>query len=458
SRRRALRPEGTITEDIEFTSAADLPPLVPGGAVRGPYMGPVGVWIEDDAERGTVLRYREGSLERGGGFRLPDLSPPPGKNLAFWMRHATRDPLALVSESGTVILGNGFELGPSIEVPSDGKWHRIVVKPSTGMTFAPPVGTAGTMRRDNPVVNVWLSDFEWTEDAPTPLVESEGGRRFREIATASPTELISALGSGDALLAYAALLHLDPATPGYEAAVTPLLNEINAVVAREAARRLGGLASESARAALKRALNFGPSEAVRQEAAYALAKTGDPSLIPTLAILLGRPNWRSRLASVEALSAFRQNNAIRFRLSATLQDNPEIRFAALRTARLDDPDERQKLLYAAINDPSDAVRILASEKLLDSPDEAIRAEGLRAIADDSSWVRRQMQVGLARRKDVAFREAMLKGTGDANPEVRAAAARALGAVGLLNPSVAPALFNDAHPSVLGALSDEERAG
>ena len=402
---------------------------------------PSALYLEDGGERGTVLRYREGGAVRRGGFALPEIPSVPGKpNLAFWVRRLGADPVQISSGNTETNLGTLGVAG--VAVPADGTWTRVVVPVEPGpVTIGPSEGLRDSFRRDLTSVNVWFSDFELTGDPVTPVAPC-------------PDTAPSESSADGRVLRLAAM----PLASDGETEAIGLLNDINPLVAKAAATALGAAKTPAANAALRNALRVGPTEGVRQEAARQLAKTGDPALVLPIAELLGRQSWESRLAAVEALGLYRQENAVRFRLSATLQENPAIRYAALAPATLDNPDERQKLLYAAINDPADTIRALACDRLLDAKDPAVVAEGLRGTADDSPWVRKLMQDNLARRKDPAFRDAILRGLADPVPAVRVAAFGALASLGPVAPADVAGLLKDPSPEVLLALRAAAKAG
>ncbi len=465
-----LRPGLDLSAPVLAAATAGAPSAPPTFAAAKDPTGPgtpatgEAVYLEPDPERGGVLRLRETGGVRRGRLALPRVAVPAGKALGFWIKVGSGDSAALRVRRGngtseTTILGP-VEAERGVPLALDGRWHRVVVsvpEDAAAMEIVPP--RPGEARRDLAFANVWLDDFEWTSDAPTPLATGPGAEAFERAKGATGADLASSLADPSSAVRLAALGRVAKGDASLEAAVIRLAaGEIEPENARAAVAALGRLGTPGAIAAAKRALTLGPSEVSRQEAARVLAATGDPSLVTTIAILLGRPSWRSRLAAVEALGLYRQENAVRFRLSATLQENPELRYAALRPATVANGDERQKLLYAAINDPSDEIRAFACDRLLDSADPAVAGEGLRGTADDSPWVRLLLQRALARRASPAFRAAALRGVADPVGRVRGEALRALAALGLLDPAEVPNALNDPHPEVLLALVELARAG
>ena len=441
-------------------------PAPPQGTATLPYQAPSALYVESDPARGNVLRYREPGEVRLGGFDLPTGTPPAGKNLAMWVKVAGREGIALRFGFGTnpaeTILGP-VEDETGVALPLDGAWHRVVVTiPANvaAISVGPPLARVGRVRRDIQLANVWFDDLEWTDDAPTPTVDGPSAATARALAGNGPLDLAAALNDPTPRLRARALDRVtnDEAGRASEPRVTALAGDIIPVVARAAVRALGRLGTPTALAAIRHIVSVGPTETARQQAARELAAKPDPADITTIAILLGRASWRTRLAGVQALGAFRQENAVRFRLSATLQEIPELRYNAIYPATAENADERQKLLYAAINDPSDAIRAFASARLLSSPNESDVAEGLRAASDDSAYVRYLFMETLYAQKKPAYRPLLLKGLVDPVAPVRAQALLALGELGPIDAAEVGAILNDPHPDVLRALIQLSKAG
>ena len=452
-------------------AAPPLGPLTTGGL---PYRG-AQAFLEADPEtkpglegsHGTVLRLRETGTVRRTRLRLPKVAIPADRRLGFWARVGGLDSFAVEwdrKEGGKsvrerTILGP-VEVERGAEFALDGKWHRVVVAVPTGAEEIEIVAArANEARRELSFANLWLDDFEWTTDAATPIVAGSSAEAFERAKTAEGADLAPLLADSSPAVRLLALKRVGKGDGALEPTVVRLAaTEIVGENARAAAAALARLGTPTAIAALRRGLTLGPAEATRQASAAALAATGDPAQITTVAILLGRTPWRSRLAAVEALGQYRQENAVRFRLSATLQEIPELRYAALLPATTENADERQKLLYAAINDPSDAIRAFAGDRLLDARDPSVRNEGLRGTADDSAWVRVLMQRSLARRANPELKAGVLKGLADPVGLVRAEALRALVALGAPESAEVATILDDPHPDVLVALNDLAKAG
>lgn len=458
-----------------------LPPSVNPSSEGPPYAG-AQVYLEADPEtkpgpegnHGTVLRLRETGALRRSFLALPKVEIPAGRNLSFWARVGGLDSFAVDVYGNANVVWKGNEefgstertiFGPTetergAEFPLDGKWHRVVLAvPVDTSLMAILPSRPDEARRDLAYANVWLDDFQWTTDAPTAIVGGASADAFDRVKTARGGDLATYLADASPAVRLLALRRVTKDDAGLESTVIRLAaTEITAENARAAIEALARLGTPTALAAIRGAIIRGPAEATRQAAAAALAATGDPAYIIPLVPLTQRAQWRTRLAAFEALGKYRQENAVRFRLSGTLQEIPELRYAALMPATTENPDERQKLLYTAINDPSDAIRAFAADRLLDAKEPAVRSEGLRGTADDSAWVRVLMQRALARRANPELKSGVLKGLADPVGMVRAEALRALAALGPPDPAEIAGALNDPHPDVLLALAELAKAG
>lgn len=215
--------------------------------------------------------------------------------------------------------------------------------------------------------------------------------------------------------------------------VNNLINALDDPSSREeAVRTLGTLGDRRAVVPLGRVLlapDGGGAMAyrVRQMAAEALAKLGDPDGVPFLIDALEDRNGRVRLTTTEALGEIGDARAVPALVDVLADDNAEVRAAAVKALgdiRVED-DTVPAAMVALLADPEDAVRDAtasafttlgqiataalmealkhanstvrgaAADLLGDLGDEAT-AETLRDVAfgDSSNWVRSRAQTAL----------------------------------------------------------------
>lgn len=195
-------------------------------------------------------------------------------------------------------------------------------------------------------------------------------------------------------------------------------------VSEAAAAALTFQETPEAFAALKRAVEVGPFDWCREFAASAFRAHPDPKMLGSLSGLLTGRGWRARQAGPLAIGALDTQESKTVILVFLHEIDPSVRYAATRNIDPDHPLGGRRLLWSAVNDPSDAVRLASYLRLLESTREELVAEGLKGVRDDSIEVRRQMLEFLATKFDGRFRPGLQIAVVDRSPEIRAAALRA----------------------------------
>jgi HEAT repeat protein len=111
-----------------------------------------------------------------------------------------------------------------------------------------------------------------------------------------------------------------------------------------------------------------------------------------------------------------------------MQADPEIRLTATELANPSVDIVPRRMLWSLVNDTSDAVRFASFVKLMQTGNPKWTSEALKAIRDDSFWVRRQMVQYLQEHPSEEARGAIRQAVTDQDPGVRAGALRAFGAL------------------------------
>ena len=195
--------------------------------------------------------------------------------------------------------------------------------------------------------------------------------------------------------------------------IEPRLSEI----AMKALIRQG---TSEARAAIRQGLDYGPYDHTRAFAALALGSKDQPDLAGPISVLLASRSWKGRMAGVEALAKIGTKQASHISMAFLLEVEPNVRLAVTRLADVSDDLVCRRILWSAVNDPNDSVRLLSYQRLFESPLSGMRAEALKGVRDDGVQVRKSFVLWLAKQPGADVKAALKLGLADILPEVRAA--------------------------------------
>ncbi len=476
-------PDGATLERLNSENRGGGPTLrEPEGSVFGTVLPPFELAVEKDAEKGDVLTVIEKSMFRDGGFALP--KPAGGfpllkempSHLSFEVKTFVRDAFAVRfrTTSGRNV---DFEVG-AIASPfnwetlaADGKWRKVYIPlgevakagdrlERIEIVAAPSQRFAG--KADLGALSWAFSDFKF-EDSKVERAANPVLSRLAQLAAIPDKDpkLAEFLKNDEPIqVVYQALRKLEGANlKSIPADLDRLTKEIVPPIAEAAIRCVGSMDGEVATALLRGLIRTAPIEHGRLIAVEELVKRQnrevrkDVSLINDFGGLVGRQNVRLRATATRSLGVFQSERANRFRVTFSIQDDPEVRLAAIEAADADDIEFAQKkLLFLSINDPSDQVRFTGYKRLLGSKEAKIRAEGAKGIKDDSVGVRVRVvaEIPTALSAEEA-RPVLQSAVVDLSPSVRAEAALALGKLGNIDPGEVQNLFGDKHPFVIKAL-------
>ncbi len=137
-----------------------------------------------------------------------------------------------------------------------------------------------------------------------------------------------------------------------------------------------------------------------------------------------------------------------------LDVDPQIETTIARVGNTSDDLFEKRMQWYAVNDSSDEMRFLSDVALLSSTLPDYPQEGIKGLHDDSWWVRREMLNFLAAHADQKWHDPILAALQDSNEEVKAAAIRALSALGSSeNLNALSNVRDDKDPRVQKALAD-----
>lgn len=130
-----------------------------------------------------------------------------------------------------------------------------------------------------------------------------------------------------------------------------------------------------------------PDDLSRLEAAQGLAVKGDNGYNSVLATLLTCKTAFGRAESVRVLAKIGTPETAIVAVTFLRDTEPEVRLAVVSSVPMTTELPAKAALYAAINDPSEAVRAAACGRLRQSEFPEIRAEAERALRGENAFVR-----------------------------------------------------------------------
>ncbi|CAN5468990.1 hypothetical protein BH11ARM2_BH11ARM2_14380 [soil metagenome] len=443
------------------------------------------VEIVTDTDRGPVLRLSESGPERVARVSLPALKEPLGGDriFTFWYRSESKEPIAITfisKPNGTRALKlNYFSLGrdrrsanipPAVEldVPSDGKWHKVGIDLNT----ATPDGLGGIeigpsfnaiKATDTAIVPPsWdFASFALEKDGATPLlpapkanlISTDAEDRLMALSGTTAANLATALTdpNADVRLTAASLL-LEKPEPAAATALLAAANTIDADLARVAVQAYAKLDMPDEREQLLRLLKFGVTGMAKSEAAFALTETKDPKLAGEIMNLLANRSGEVRRAAADALGLLPGREPGIIRTAFLRQEDPSIKLSVTMSADGSDEAQAGKLRWSAVNEPSDMVRLWSAIRLIPSTLPEARKDGYGVVRDESVFVRMKLVEWMGEHPNEAHRPSLRLALTDKSPLVRAAAVVALKkqAVGPTPEELKP-VINDPDPRVRGAL-------
>jgi hypothetical protein len=439
--------------------------------VRSPDMT---VELVTDTERGKVLSILERNVGRSGGVSL---SVPTGgidttktPSLTFWAKQESLDPFAIwFNGSYAVSLGPdrllGGESGKAVSFARNGTWQKVVIPignlklekiNSISIQSSPNAALRGKIENRPP--QIWLSDFKLGSESAAWSTENDAAdSKVIEVASKgqlTEPEFLAWIASEDKDVVLNTITKAPkPFSPEVTAALVKQMSSIDPLVAQAAVRTYAeGMGAEGV-AQLRQTLQFGLTDLARVEAAKQIAKGIDPKEAGYISILLGDRRANVRIGGLEALARLSGREAGIIRLAYITQQDPSVKCLVTSLADPADDYSMRKVLWSAVNEPWDAVRLLSRMKLAESPIEDFRKEGLAGVKDESVGVRISFVSFLAGKKNAQFRPALLQAILDSDSRVRGEALKGLVALGEIKPEEIAPLLTDTYPAVQFALID-----
>ncbi len=452
--------------------------------------------IVTDPDRGQVLKVVEAAGFRTGGIALPsraDKAPlaklDTAPTLSFMARSSSRDPLSIRLESSDgkvawVSIGQDAKLVTSMPGASifsaqfipDGKWQKVSIDLKSALSKlgladintlviepSPNTKIGGKIRAD--IIEYEFDEFKFGNEAANPLVpdtapdpasdDAEARALYAAQAKASSPELAALLKDKNELVRLNATAAYNTIKdPTVESALVSNSLDLDPSVAGAALKALMNSGTESALSVIRQSVRVAFSDYAKQTAGALLAESKDPKLAGDVSLLWSNRSWNARLSAVDSMAKFGTPESHKMMMTFLVSDDPEIKLAVTRHTDPNIDDDARKLLWSAVNEPSDRVRADSDIKLIQSSTSANRIEGFKGVHDDSKYVRLVVLDYLANHPSEENRNALRMAVADKSARVRAAALRGFGS--LASPPSLEEIANildDSDPKVLLSLID-----
>lgn len=461
-------------------AAFDVPSSA--GVELGVRSADTAVSLVTDSDRGQVLAITEKSVGRTGGASLTvpggGIDPKTTPTLSFSVKQDTPEPVALWF-NGTTAVSLGSDrlatdnLGPAVAFERNGTWQTVQISLKdlgldliSSIAVRPAPGAFLRGKIQNRPIEVRFTDFK-LNTTPTSNIAMPPLSEFDErIAAAAkfgaetPEEtFIAALKDTDEEVAMNAIQKLPrPMSVTLRAALTTAASSIEGRVAQLAVRRLASEPDATTPTEMRRIMQFGITDAARVEAAQFVAQGVDPKEAGYISVLLGDRRASVRRGGLLALAKLKGREAGIIRMAYITQVDPMLKVIVTDASDPTDEYQMRKLLWSAVNEPWDAVRLKSCLKLIQSNVPEFRKDGYRGIKDDSIGVRLSISSFLANNATEAHRDALRLAVVDSDSRVRANGLRGLAQLGPVSADEIQNLFTDAFPAVQYQLISASKAG
>jgi HEAT repeat protein len=474
-------------ERLKWSSQPDPSPMV-GKLMGTGFKGVTSqVALDSDPSRGSILVYSEKGEARNGGLDFPSgeagtgvIDPTKTSTLSFWVESNSKDPLALEMRDSQ---GKSYEVSLGIDLPGtspiieadfnrDGAWRQIKLdlkKSGLGtisqLRLVPTPNSLQHPKITLGPIRYGFAAFETSNDVADPLGKDPdpdpnssdpwARARWAHVAPDSP-KLAALIEDPEWMVRLNAIKqYIAKPDASTEAALTENATlAIDGPVSAAAQEALWNLATPTSKAVVHRTITIGVSDQGKAEAAKLIGETKDTHFASELIVLQQDRSLNTRLAAVDALANLPGANATIIRMSFIYEENPQLRLEVTKTSDPNDPYQWKIMLWSAVNESSDAVRLESCEKLIASTDPMARAGGYVGVKDDSLEVRIQLLRFLEQHPSENNRDPLRQAVADRSAKVRAAAIRAFAVLEKgVKPDELGAALQDGRPVVQLALID-----
>lgn len=399
----------------------------------------------DDAEgKRWRIQVPKGAYNRAqAGFPVETqgLAVESGASLTFRFRSKSKEPWTVHFGSDTWTLADARtglgRAGTVARMAFDGTWETVSLPISTtavGSTRA-TFSFADVQRLDQAETTAEIADLKLVSDPaktvkPQQLPDPYADLRGKTVLSAEDVKglVTDMTGPDTALASQAAWLCSQVKVPS--SLIVTLLAQAegaDAAVVYASCKALKFQGSEEAFAALKTVLDFGPFEINRRIAMTVIGDDVTKLTLKDIQSLIVARSWMGQLAGLQALAKIEAPNKPIQIITMLQYEDPRVRAAVVEAADADNELSAKRLLYGAVNDPSELVRIRSFIKLIDTKVEAVRREAMASVRNEATTVALAVLGAMTLNPKPEYRPALLQAVVDPRPEIKAAALQALGA-------------------------------
>ncbi|MBS1709227.1 MAG: HEAT repeat domain-containing protein [Armatimonadetes bacterium] len=405
--------------------------------------------VEDAEGKRTVIDLPKANYTVGTVALPVDVSQSIGKDnvsLSLRVRTKSHEAWRVILGENTYVLtdaNTGFGRGgQAVQLVFDGNWEQLSLPlPKTSANdlmdhltgrYEVHLTLADAGRFDTAATTIEVADVSLVVDANKTVLPKtwadpyEDLRGLAELDSAQTARIVADLASPNVTTAtQAAWVCSRAKAPGALPALLAQAQSSNTGLVYAACRAIKNLGTPESFEALKTVLDVGPFETNRRLALAVIGSDVDKLALKDIQNLLVARTWAGRLAGVEALAKMTVPNKPVQVITMLQDEDPRVRLAVVQSAEGDDELSAKRLLYVAVNDPSQLVRQSAFIKLVDSKVEGVRVEAAKAVRNESQSVAVAVLAHMAEKPKPANRPAVLQAVVDPRPMVRFSALMAL---------------------------------
>jgi len=378
---------------------------------------PVNMRVESVPNQPNVWRIGRDETANRGYVRLPAL--PSGGRYGLRLRTENREPLALqfLDSQGNYLyeyrlIGrplasptvNGERVPTmNLVVPTNGEWQNVVIDLSPVTTrgqvaevrLGTPIGSEffertmpgpvpvdyATLEADLSALDVTAVDLPMVVAGPVSLLRAEP-HDLTDQEWLQVKEALASEDEADRMTAIAALTrHRHPEAAASLLTATRTFSPAGQALAMDALLHQGSTDRVRALA------DSGPLPYIRTLAFARLTAEQRADMFGYMSRLVISPSWLDRTTALYGMVGRTEPLIAPSMTLALVDPDAGVRVAVLQQWFTFDELSARRLMFTALNDPSEDVRIAANIALARFPDEAVKAEARRGLRDDSPYVR-----------------------------------------------------------------------
>lgn len=366
--------------------------------------------------------------------QIPVIEKPEGKALTYSIKSDTSEVLCLMFFG----IDGGLIGQVQISGPRQPGMDLVQRKTFTGKDFQSDTIPLSFLKKpvyriafgvpDNPIPSTAIRGEVKQIEFGLFSIGAQSGDSFTDEATAidlfdrnSPNATLEKMATGsEPAVAIAALGALaDQPVESQAPLFGTFSRSASSAMAYLGAKALAQLKSPAAKAEIERTLQEGPFDFNRRFAAMAITEPDAKGYLESGNFLLTARSWNTRLQGAR-LIAMSQSEAAQTYLVASLFDpSPNVRGEIAKMLDANNILSGRRLLYLAVNDPSEDIRATCYTKLVGSKDESLVSEALKGVKDESRLVRLAILAKIMAKPDEKFRATYRVAVLDKEPVIQA---------------------------------------